>query len=96
MRREKSLPISAVFAQFINDNGLAEGLLRIDVLHAWDSVIGERMTKYVLARNFYNGKLICTLSSSSAKSAISMNKSAYIKKINEELGREIVQEIILN
>ena len=95
MRREKSLPISDIFTLFIKENGLAEGLLNIDVVHAWDDVIGEKMVKYVVERYFHNGSLICTFTSSSARNAISLNKMAYIKKINEELGKEVVREIIL-
>ena len=95
MRREKSLPISEIFSLFIKENGLAEGLLNIDVVHAWDEVIGENMVKYVTNRYFHEGKLICYLVSSSAKNAISLNRALYIKKINKELGREVVREIIL-
>jgi len=95
MRREKSLPISEIFALFIKENGLAEGLLNIDVVHAWDGIMGEKMIKYVANRYFHEGKLFCTLISSSAKNAIALNKAVYIKRMNEELGREVVQEIIL-
>ena len=95
MRREKSLPISDIFSLFIAENGLAEGLLNVDVVHAWDSAVGEKLAKYVLTRYFYKGKLMCTLSSSSARNAIAVNKGAYIKRINDELGREVVKEIIL-
>ena len=95
MRREKSLPISEIFALFIKENSLAEGLLNVDVVHAWDNIIGEKMMKYVVSRYFREGKLFCTLTSSSARNALSLNKAVYIKKINEELGKEVVREIVL-
>ena len=95
MRREKSLPISAVFELYVKENGLSEGLLGVDVVHTWDNVIGPVIAKYVLSRYFREGKLVCTISSASARNAISLNRVAYIKKINEELGREVVKEIIL-
>ena len=95
MRREKGVLISEVFAQYIKDSGLAEGLLGVDVVHAWDDIIGKSIAKYVVNRHFKEGRLICVISSSSARNAISMNKTAYIEKINERLGREVVMEIVL-
>lgn len=95
MRRQKTVLIGEVFKEYLKETGLDQGVLRMDVFEAWDSVVGEKFKEYTLDKYFKNGRLICRISSSSAKTQLFMNRIVIIQRVNEILGAEVVKTLIL-
>ncbi|MFA6757916.1 MAG: DUF721 domain-containing protein [Bacteroidales bacterium] len=95
MRRQKTVLIGEVFKEYLKETGLDQGVLRMDVFEAWDSVVGEKFKEYTLDKYFKNGRLICRISSSSAKTQLFMNRVVITQRVNEILGAEVVKTLIL-
>ncbi|MFA5641412.1 MAG: DUF721 domain-containing protein [Bacteroidales bacterium] len=95
MRRQKTVLIGEVFKEYLKETGLDQGVLRMDVFEAWDSVVGEKFKEYTLDKYFKNGRLICRISSSSAKTQLFMNRIVITQRVNEILGAEVVKTLIL-
>ncbi|MDD4656346.1 MAG: DUF721 domain-containing protein [Bacteroidales bacterium] len=95
MRRQKTVLIGEVFKEYLKETGLDQGVLRMDVFEAWDSVVGEKFKEYTLDKYFKNGRLICRISSSSAKTQLFMNRIVITQRVNEILGAEVVKTFIL-
>lgn len=95
MRRQKTVLIGEVFKEYLKETGLDQGVLRMNVFEAWDSVVGEKFKEYTLDKYFKNGRLICRISSSSAKTQLFMNRIVITQRMNEILGGEVVKTLIL-
>ncbi len=95
MRRQKVVRIGDLFGDFLKSNGLDEGIRRVRVFEAWESVVGERYSEYTTEKFFKDGKLFCKISSSSARNHLFMERLTIVKRMNELLGEEIVKVLIL-
>lgn len=94
MKRKDYVKIGDLIPDYIKSMGLAKGLVGNSVCTAFDEALDNRFTKYVLSREFNNGKLFCTLSSSVARDSLSLYKSDLRDKVNSIIGEEIVKEIV--
>lgn len=95
MRRQKTVLIGEVFKEYLKETGLDQGVLRMNVFDAWDSVVGEKYKEYTLDKYFKDGRLICRISSSSAKTQLFMNRIVITERMNKILGSEVVKTLIL-
>ena len=77
-------------------NQKLEGRLKeLDVLKLSEELLGKNLMKYINDLSVKNGTLIIKVKSSVVRNELSYQKSEIIKKINEQVGNEIVKEIIL-
>lgn len=94
MKREETKHIGDHLKQFLDSYGLTEGVKTVDIYNALDNVIGAINSRYVTKREFFNGKLYCTISSSVVKTTLTHSRNSIVKSINENLGEQRVKEII--
>ena len=95
MKKESAKLISEVISQFVEENGLEQGLLRVRIFEAWNLVIGENASKAVDTLFYRDKKLHCRLNSAVIRSQLFMNKKRFITKINELLAEDVLDDIIL-
>ena len=95
MRRQKTVLVGDIFKELLKETGLDQGVLRMSVFDAWDSVVGEKYKEYTLDKFFKDGRLICRISSSSARTQLFMNRLVVTERINKMLGSEVVKLLIL-
>ncbi len=95
MKRESSKPISEAIAQFIKQEGLEEGLIRLRIFKAWDMIVGENVAKITYNKYYKDRKLYCNISSSMIRSQLYFVKEELVKNINKQMGAEVVSDIIL-
>ena len=94
MKRKDYMKIGDLIPEYIQSMCIARGLVRNSVCTAFDQALDNRFTKYIISREFSNGKLFCTLSSSVARDSLSLYKTALKERINSIVGEEIVKEIV--
>ena len=94
MKRKDYMKIGDLIPENIQSMGIARGLVGNSVCTAFDQALDNRFTKYIISREFNNGKLYCTLSSSVARDSLSLYKTALKERINSIVGEEIVKEIV--
>ena len=60
-----------------------------------EELLGKNLMKYINDLSVKNGTLIIKVKSAVVRNELSYQKSEIIKKINEQVGNEILKEIIL-
>ncbi|EJL65408.1 DUF721 domain-containing protein [Flavobacterium sp. CF136] len=87
--------IGAVLQQIIQVNKLQPGMDQIDVKEAWRQLMGNGVNTYTKNVVLKGSTLYVELGSSVLRDELSHGKSKIIKMINEELGREVVKDVVL-
>jgi len=87
--------IGAVLQQIIQVNKLQPGMDQIDVKEAWRQLMGNGVNTYTKNVVLKGSTLYVELGSAVLREELSHGKSKIIKMINEELGREVVKDVVL-
>lgn len=88
-------PISNVLGDFIKSNRLQEGLDKVSVNDAWKKVMGKAILNYTTLVQLEGDTLYVQLSSSVLREELSYGRKKIIKMINEELGKDLVENLVL-
>ncbi len=87
--------IGDVLKQFIEKNKLQPGMDKIDVQEAWKSLMGNGVNTYTKEVVLKGSTLYVSLTSAVLRQELSYGKEKIIKMINEEIGKEVVTDVIL-
>jgi hypothetical protein len=94
-RHGEEVSIKDVLKDFVATNKLDKGLKQVQVVDAWNNLMGPAIEKYTSNVKLNREKLYVELSSSVLREELSYGKQKIIKLMNEELGEEIIKEIVL-
>lgn len=86
LRRREAVDVGAMLKFYLLDTGLMAGWNANRVYMAWDKVSG--VAHYTLTRNFVNGVLYCTLSSSMVRNQLYFQKDVILAALNKELRKD--------
>ncbi len=84
-----------VLKAFIETNKLQAGMDKIDVQQAWKNLMGNGVNSYTKEVVLKGSTLYVVLTSAVLREELSYGKQKIIKMINEELGKEVVKDVIL-
>ena len=87
--------VGDVLKQIIQDNKLQPGMDQIDVKEAWKNLMGNGVNHYTKNVVLRKTTLYVELSSSVLREELSLGKSKIVAMINEELGRDVVKDVVL-
>lgn len=87
--------IGDVLKQFIEKNNLQGGMDKIDVQEAWKSLMGNGVNSYTQEVVLKGSTLYVSLTSAVLREELSYGKQKIVKMINEELGKEVIKDVIL-
>ncbi len=94
-RHGEEVSIKDVLKDFVSVNKLDKGLKQVQVVDAWNKLMGPAIEKYTTNVKLNREKLYVELSSSVLREELSYGKQKIVKLMNEELGEEIIKEIVL-
>ncbi|SEQ09415.1 DUF721 domain-containing protein [Flavobacterium urocaniciphilum] len=86
--------ISDVMKEFMKTNKLESGLDIVNVKETWNKMMGPAIKNYTSAIELKKNTLYIQLSSSVVKQELEYGKSKIITMLNEELGKELIKEIV--
>ena len=95
MRKSNQQSIGEVIRKLLKNQKLEGRLKELDVLKLSEELLGKNLMKYINDLSVKNGTLIIKVKSAVVRNELSYQKSEIIKKINEQVGNKILQEIIL-
>ena len=81
--------------EFISANNLQSGIDEVNVREAWERVLGNGVNHYTKQVTLRNNVLYVNLSSSVLREELSLGTSRIMEMLNEDLGREVIQKLIL-
>ena len=87
--------IRDVLGAFVEKNKLQKGIDKVDVAEAWRDVMEPAIAKYTTQIKLDGDRLIVQLSSSVLREELSYGKEKIQRNLNEELGREVINKVIL-
>ncbi len=94
MRRTNTEPLRDVIQRFLKIYGGDRKIKEIKLQNSWGKIVGlnvERQTEFIkISKSAFYVKL----SSSVVKHELSMMKSQIIKRLNEEVGETLINEIV--
>jgi hypothetical protein len=94
-RTNDSEAISDVLKGFIEANNLQKGMDAVNVRDAWKNLMGPGVNNYTSEIMLKNGTLYVQLTSAVLREELSYGRAKIVAMINEELGREVVKDVIL-
>ena len=87
--------IKSVLEDLIAQKPLKKGMQQIRVCNSWGEVIGENIAKYTDEVRYSHHNLYVKLHSAPLKMELSYGLDALVKRLNDHLGGEFIQKIVL-
>lgn len=87
--------IGNVLKEFMQVNKLQTGMDKIDVRDAWKNLMGVGVNNYTREIMLRGTTLYVELTSAVLREELSFGKDKIVKMINEEMGREVVTNVVL-
>lgn|SRR5690606_21104499 len=94
-RNNEHISISDALKEFVEKNKLQKGLDKVNVREVWNSQMGPAIEKYTTSIKLDRDTLYVQLSSSVLREELSYGREKIIRMLNEELGRELIQKLVL-
>ena len=94
-RQNEQLHLSEALKEFIKENKLEKGMNKVNAREAWKNLMGNGINNYTTHVELKNDTLYVSLSSSVLREELSYGKTKIIKMLNDDLGKELIQKIIL-
>jgi len=94
-RRNDHMNLGDALKEFIKENHLQKGMDKVDAREAWVNLMGNGVNNYTQQVELKGETLYVSLTSSVLREELSYGKSKIIKMINEELGKELVKNLVL-
>ena len=94
-RNNEHISISDALKEFVEKNKMQTGLDKVNVRDVWNSQMGPAIEKYTTSIKLDRETLYVQLSSSVLREELSYGREKIIRMLNEELGRELIQKLVL-
>ncbi|MGY6647288.1 DUF721 domain-containing protein [Wenyingzhuangia sp. IMCC45574] len=94
-RRNEANPMSALMKHFIKANNLEKGFQKISVEEEWEKLMGPGVKAYTDKITLKAGVLIVNISSAALRTELDYGKEKIQSMMNEALGEDIIQKVIL-
>ena len=94
-RNNEHISISDALKEFVEKNKLQKGLDKVNVREVWNNQMGPAIEKYTTSIKLDRDTLYVQLSSSVLREELSYGREKIIRMLNEELGRELIQKLVL-
>ena len=94
-RLNNESPIGDVLKEIISANKLQPGMDQVAVRDAWKNLMGNGVNNYTRNVMLKGSTLYVELTSAVLREELSYGKDKIIKMINDELGRDVVKEVVL-
>ena len=95
MRRSETVKLSELIKKSIQANKLDDGIDKVRIKSLWREIAGYHISKATTELNISKSVLYVSLNSSILRSELMMIRSELVKRINKELGRKFISEIVV-
>ena len=89
------MKLSDALADFVSTNKLQTGLDKVNARDVWNQQMGPAIAKYTTSLKLEGSTLYVQLSSSVLREELSYGKEKIIRMLNEALGKDLIQKLIL-
>lgn len=94
MKRNAPLQVGSLMDAYFERYGLKEGVLEGLAVMSWNKVMGEPIVRRTREVSIKNKVLSVSLTSAPLRNELLMRREQIIKLINQEVGSEVVSDIV--
>ena len=94
-RQREESALGDVLKQFIDSHRLQKGLDKVEVVDAWNKVMGEAISKYTTQVILERDTLYVQLSSSVLREELSYGRDKIIQLLNDHLDKPLIKKLVL-
>ncbi len=88
-------PINAVLQQITEQRNLSKGLNQLKIKQAWEETVGANVSQYTQEISLRGKTLYIQLTSAPLREELSYGKEKILKHLNDALGSDEIQKIVL-
>ena len=94
-RKDDNQSLGDALRDYLKAQGLQGGIDQVNASETWNRVLGPGVAGYTEHVRLSGGTLYVSLRSSVLREELSLGTTRIIALINEELGREVVERLVL-
>jgi predicted nucleic acid-binding Zn ribbon protein len=96
MKKMNDRPIGEVLKMMVKQNHWKEKLNRVKVSEVWAKVMGETVVRYTRHVTLRKDTLVLLIDSSPLKQELAYAKTKIIKLMNEEIGENVIKNVMIH
>lgn len=93
MKRQNSQSIGNVLQELLQDDLFCKKLNETKLIESWGKMVGENVQSKMTSIYIKNEILYVTITSPALKSDLRMKTAEYVRKLNQEIGCEVIRDI---
>jgi len=94
-RNDDKQSLGDALRDFLKQRGLQKGIDQVNIAEAGNEVLGPGVAGYTLRVQLRGSTLYVSLGSSVLREELSLGSSRIIGMLNERMGREVVEKLVL-
>jgi predicted nucleic acid-binding Zn ribbon protein len=87
--------LGAILQRALRDLGIDRPIRRADAIRLWPKAVGEKISQMTEPQFFSNGKMFVKVKSDVWRNELFFHKKELIRRLNDEIGEWIVEDIVL-
>lgn len=95
MRKNNTQKLDEVIKEYLKALKIDDKLKQVQLIKSWESVVGKTVARATDNIYINNRKLIVKLRSSVIRNELFMLREGLVKALNDKVGEQIIDEIIL-
>ena len=95
MKRESEFTLKEVINQLLNAYRWGNKLDEVKIVESWEKVVGGIIGRHTVNMSVRNKILYVKLDSSVLRSELHMAKSKIVQSLNKEVGKDVIDDIVL-
>lgn len=95
MKRNNQQSLGEAISEMLRVFGLQQKLDETKLIASWGKVMGVTIAKHTTRVYISKKKLFIHLNSSAARETLSYEKEKIINLMNEEVGKRVIEEVVL-
>jgi predicted nucleic acid-binding Zn ribbon protein len=95
MRRKNTQKLGDVVQKYLEALDIDGKLKEVRLIKSWESVVGKMISNKTNNIFIKDKKLFVYLNSSIARNELSMVKDDLVKRLNQQAGGEVIEDIVL-
>lgn len=94
MKRSKALPIGDMLRRVLREQGLETPLNEYRLIQSWEAVLGKAVSAYTGEIFIRNQILYVHITSPALRQDLLMHRERLVQKLNEEVGAQVIANIV--
>ena len=93
-KKDNQLKLGDALKELMDTYKLNVKMNEVRLYEAWDKILGPTIANHTVSKQLIDGRFIIRLDSAALRNELAFSKSKLIKSLNDELGTEMVKEIM--